>query len=110
MIATPTLARTSHGTVCRLAGTADLDLRFGETGLRVSPPQLRRMCDTIERARRRPDASRGWAFRAATERESVVFRLPGDDVQAFGDLLAAAVQALDLDALVLDSTAPRATA
>lgn len=105
------LAETRRGAVSRCPCCGDLDLRFDDVTLTLSPDQLRRMGATVQAVRAeagRPGRAWGWALRAETQRESAVFTLrSGGDALALGDLLDAAVAVLDLDALLVGSLGPR---
>lgn len=107
------MARTDRGSVSRCPCCGDFDLRFDGVGVTLSPTQLRRMRRTLAAVcaeAERLAAPWGWALRTETQRQAVVFHLVGDDADALGDLLDAAVAALDLDALLLDTLGPRPTA
>lgn len=107
----PQIARTDRGAVTRCPCCGDLDLRFDGVDVTLTAPQLRRMHRTVSAVRAKAaDAPWGWALRAETARQTVVFRLAGDDADALGDLLDAAAAVLDLDTLLLDALGPRPTA
>ncbi len=109
-LADPILAACDRGEVCLCHCCGRVALRFNGVGLTMERDEMNRMRATLTAVLEeadRPGVIWGWALRAETAGQHVVFELWGDDTQVLEGLLRQAEAVLDLDALLLGTLGPR---